>query len=122
MFEAGAVTRQCVGLFVRHHLQSMLDAAQKSIGLAQFVAGLRINPSALAERRQHCERLAAPQFGMSAAGHELLRLHEELDLPDAAAAKLDIVAFDRDLAMATVGMNLPFHGMDVGNGPEVEIL
>ena len=59
---------------------------------------------------------------MAAAGDELLGLHEELDLADAAAAELDVVAFDRDLAMAAIGVDLPLHVVDVGDGGEVEIL
>ena len=59
---------------------------------------------------------------MAAAGDQLLGLHEELDLADAAAAELDVVAFDRDLAVAAIGVDLPLHRVDVGDGGEVEIL
>ncbi len=65
--------------------------------------------------------LAAAQFGVAAAGDELLRLHEKLDLADAAAAELDVVALDRDLAMAAIGMDLPLHLVHVGDGRVVEI-
>ena len=58
---------------------------------------------------------------MPAAGDELLGLHEELDLADAAAAELDVVALDRDLAMAAIGVDLPLHRVDVGDRGEVEI-
>src|SRR5580692_12845004 len=58
---------------------------------------------------------------MAAAGDELFGLHEELDLADAAATKLDIVALDRDLAMAAIGLDPALHLMDMGDGREVEI-
>ena len=58
---------------------------------------------------------------MAAAGDELLGLDEELDLADAAAAELDVVAFDRDLAMAAIGVDLPLHRVDVGDRGEIEI-
>ena len=58
---------------------------------------------------------------MAAAGDELLGLHEELDLADAAAAELDVVALDRDLAVTAIGVDLPLHRVDVGDGGEVEI-
>ena len=58
---------------------------------------------------------------MAAAGDQLLGLHEELDLADAAAAELDVVAFDRDFAAAAIGLDLPLHRVDVGEGDEVEI-
>ena len=76
-------------------------------------------------RRQHVERLQRrphPQFRMPAAGDQLLGLGEELDLADAAAADLDVVAFDRDLALAAIGLHLPLHVVDVGERCEVEML
>src|SRR5690606_29896525 len=57
----------------------------------------------------------------AATGDELLGLNEELDLADAAPAKLDVVALHRDLAMPLVGMDLALDGMDVGNGRIVHI-
>ena len=62
------------------------------------------------------------QLRLAAAGDQLLRLHEELDLANAAAAELDVVAGDRDLAEAAEGVDLPLHGVDVGDGGEVEVL
>ena len=73
------------------------------------------------ERGEHGERLAAAQLRMAAAGDQLLRLHEELDLADAAAAELDVVALDRDLAVAAIGVDLPLHRVHVGDRGEVEI-
>ena len=59
---------------------------------------------------------------MAAAGDELLGLHKELDLADAAAAELYVVPLDRDLAMAAIGVDLPLHAVDVGDRGKVEIL
>ena len=59
---------------------------------------------------------------MAAADDELLGLDEELDLADAAAAELDVVALDRDLVVAPIGVDLPLHRVDVGDRGEVEIL
>ena len=58
---------------------------------------------------------------MAARGDKLLGLREELDIADAATPELDIVACDRDLAVALMGMHAPLHGVDVGDGREVEI-
>ena len=74
---------------------------------------------------EHVERLQRrphPQFRMPAAGDQLLGLGEELDLADAAAADLDVVAFDRDLALAAKGLHLPLHVVDVGERGEIEML
>ena len=59
---------------------------------------------------------------MPAAGDQLLGLGEELDLADAAAADLDVVAFDRDLALAAKGLHLPLHVVDVGKRREIQML
>ena len=58
---------------------------------------------------------------MPAARDQLLGLGEELDVADAAAPELDVVACDRNRAMALERMHAPLHGMDVGDGGEVEI-
>ena len=120
--EAVAVGRQRMGLVVGDHLQAVLDRAQKQIGGFEVGAGVGADPAALGERGQRRQRLAAAQFGMPAAGDELLGLHEELDLADAAAAELDVVAFDRDVLVAAIGVDLPLHRLDVGDRGEVEIL
>ena len=58
---------------------------------------------------------------MAPAQDQLLGLGEEFDLADAAAPQLDIVAGDRDLAMADMGMNLALDGMNVLDGGEIQI-
>ena len=52
----------------------------------------------------------------------MLGLGEELDLADAAAPELDVVARDGDAAEAAEGVDLPLHRVHVGDGGEVEIL
>ena len=113
--QAFAVRRQRVGLLVGHHLQAVLDRAQEPIGRVEIGAGIGADPAALGERRKRRQRLAAAQLGMPAAGDELLGLHEELDLADAAAAELDVVALDRDLVVAAIGVDLALHRVDVGD-------
>ncbi len=93
-FERIGIGRQCVGLLVGHHLQPMLDAAQKFVRRCQLVARRAIDPAAGSERIKRRDGLAAAQRGVAAAGDELLGLHEELDLANAAAAELDVVSLD----------------------------
>ena len=90
--EARLVLGQRVGLLVVDHLQAMLDLAQTHIGRRKIVARRGIDPAAVGERRQHGERAAAAKRLVAAAGDQLLRLDEKLDLADAAAAELDVVA------------------------------
>src|SRR5712692_9001916 len=58
---------------------------------------------------------------MPTARDELLSLDEELDLANAAAAKLEIVAFDCDVVVAAIGVNLGAHGLDIGDRGVIEI-
>ncbi len=51
----------------------------------------------------------------------MLGLHEKLDLADAAAAELDVVAGDRDLLVAAEGVDLPLHRVHVGDRRVVEV-
>ena len=87
-------------LLVGDHLQAVLDAAQKAVGLVEFVARLGFDPAALGEPRAARRACGDAQIRLPAAGDQLLRLHEELDLADAAAPELDVVAGDRDLPIA----------------------
>src|ERR1700733_5204145 len=110
-----------MGLLIGHHLQAVLDPAQKIIRGGQHIARAGIYPAAGGEGRKRLDRLAAAQFGMTAAGDELLGLRKKLDLADAATAELYVMAFDCDLAMAAIGMNLLLHRVDIGDGRVIEI-
>ena len=114
--------RQGMGLPVVDHLQAMLDMAQIAIcrdhRLAQSPALTR------PRRHQRADRFAGrgiAQFGMAAAPDQLLGLGEEFDLANAAAAELDVVAADRDLAMALHRVDLALDRMNVLDGGEVEV-
>ena len=81
-----------MGLLVVHHLHAVLDGAQEAIGGFQLVRGLRRDPLRLRQRVEHGERAPPAELRVAPAGDQLLRLHEELDLADAAAPELEIVA------------------------------
>src|SRR5208282_1063275 len=91
MAERIGIGRQRVGLLIGHHLQAMLDAAQKIISRRELIARGGVDPAAGGERGKRRHGLAAAQFAMAAAGDELLRLRKKLDLANAAAAQLDVV-------------------------------
>jgi hypothetical protein len=46
-----------VSLVVGHHLQSVLDLAQKAIGGGEIGAGIGANPAALDQRRERRKRI-----------------------------------------------------------------
>ena len=81
----------------------------------------RCDPFARRQPVQRIERGADAQLRLPPAGDELLRLHEEFDLADAAPPQLQIVAFDGNPRMALMRVDLPLHGVDVGDGGVVEI-
>ncbi len=111
-----------MGLLVGHHLQAVLDHAQKAIRRGEIARGLAADPAALGEVFERDQRLAAAQFGVPATRDQLLGLHEEFDFADAAAPELDVVTLDRDLVVALVGGHLALHRVHVGDRAVVEIL
>ena len=119
--ECGGFCRKCMGLLVRHHLQTVFDTAQKIVSRRQLIACRCVDPAVGRQHGQRGESTAAAQLGVATAGNELLGLGKKLDLADAATAELDVVTFDRDLAMAAIGVDLPLHFVDVGDGGEIEI-
>ena len=119
--ERVALARQALRLLVIDHLETMLDRPQEDIGGAEIGDGFDADPAIGLERVQHEQRLLAAQMRTPPAVNELLGLDEKLDLADAAAAELDVMAFDSDGLMALMGMDLSLHGMDIGDGGVVEI-
>src|SRR5262249_14422958 len=62
------------------------------------------------------------QGRVAPAPDQLLGLGEELDLADAAAAELDVVAADGDVVMTPDGVYLPLDRMNVLDGGKVQML
>ena len=84
---------QDLGLLVVHHLQPVLDRAQEAVGLDQLRRPPRRRSSAAAaSAAQRLAGAAGAQRRVAAAQDQLLGLGEELDLADAAAAELHVVA------------------------------
>src|SRR4051794_28897052 len=92
------------------------------IGGVEGGACFRVDPATVGEDLQRRQRLTLAQLRMPPAGDELLGLYEEFDLADSAATELDVVAFDRDLVVPAIGVNLPLHRVNVGDRGEIEIL
>ena len=120
--EFGALERQALRLLVGDHLQPVLDAAQKDIGLAQVLDRLGGHPVVGVELAQHVEGARAAHLRPPPAENELLRLDEELDLANAAAAELDVVARNDDAVVPAHRVDLPLHRVNVGDRGVVEIL
>ena len=85
-----------MGLLVVEHLQPVFEAAQKAVGFAISSAVWRVIQSRVGEPVQRIERAADAKLGLPPAGDELLRLHEEFDLADAAPPELQVVALHGD--------------------------
>ena len=90
--ERRGLERQALRLFVGDHLPPMLKPAQENVGGREIGDRLGGHPLFGMELAQHVERTRASHRGAAAAEDELLGLDEELDLADAAAAELEVVA------------------------------
>ena len=111
-----------MGLLVGDHLQRGAPRAQEPIGVGQVVARLARSPSCRRRARRSASSVRrSAQSRLAAAEDQLLGLDEELDLADAAAAELQVVAGDGDSVMAAQRVDLALDRVDVGDGGEVEI-
>ena len=98
----------------------MLPPPQILIGRRQLgCTGLSHVPSPL-QGVQRVQRPRCPQPAVPPAEDQLLGLDEELDLPDAAAAELQVRTGRREPVIHLVDMDLALDGMDVRNGGEVQ--
>ena len=111
-----------MGLLVAQHLQPVLDRAQEPVGGGELGRRPVADPALARQRRQRLGRRPHAQAAVAAAGDQLLGLGEELDLADAAAPELDVVALDPRLADILRDVDLALHRLDVGDGGEVEML
>ncbi len=122
MIEPLAGRGQRMRLLVSDHLEAMLECAEEAICGLQLVGRFRRDPLLARQLVQHEAGLLAAQVAVAAARDQLLRLHEEFDFADAAAAELDVVTGDRDGAVTADGVDLALHRVNVVDGGEVEIL
>ena len=90
--ERRALDRQALGLLVGDHLQPVLEPAQEEVGVRQLVDRFGADPAVGVQFARACRACARRASAAAAAEDQLLRLHEELDLADAAAPELDVVA------------------------------
>jgi hypothetical protein len=111
---------QRMSLAVVDHLDAMLDRAQQPIGARERIGGFRIDPPSRSKGRQRLQRGAPPQFELAAAMDELMRLCEELDLADAAAAALQVVAGTERLPFVKMVADLGRQRVDFRDRAEIE--
>src|ERR1700687_3008237 len=111
-----------VRLLVLDHLQPMFERSQEAISLGHVAVGGLRNVAACAERLECANGRRIPQSWVTPAQDELLCLREELDLANASAAELDVVARNRDPRMPGLGMNLALDGMDVLDRGKLQML
>src|SRR5690242_1123300 len=118
---AGTVRRKRVGLRIVNHLQPMFEAAQEAIIVDQLRRGAEIDPARSREPAKCLAGRRDPQLRNPPAPDQLLGLGEKLDLPNASAARLDVVPFHRDPSTAAMRIDLALYRMDVLDGREVEV-
>ena len=104
--------RELLGLGVVDHLQAVLDAPQQQVRIAQG-GRLPRHDVVLAIERPPAWRAGLHRAGgVAATVGELVHMHEELDLADAAAAELHVVAGRADRSVAVKVVNLLAHAQE----------
>ena len=83
---------EAMGLLVLDHLEAMLDRAVEAICLRQILGQLRLQVTGGGQGGERVERRRRAQARIAAAVNHLLRLGEEFDLANPAAAALDVIA------------------------------
>src|SRR6516165_11197987 len=111
-----------MGLRIIDHLQTVFEAAQKAVIGDQRRRCRLIDAAGRGEPAQRLAGRSDPQLWHPSAPNQLLGLGEELDLADAAAPGLDIVAMDGDPGAAANRVDLPLDRMDVLDRREIEVL
>ena len=127
-FHLVALLGQQVGLPVGHHLQPVLDAAQEAVGGAELAPGAARQVAGAGEQAQCVQGTRRAQRRVAAAPDQLQGLRHELDLANTTLAELDVMAGDAGNPVlsgaksgALVGVDAPLHGVNVGEGGEVEV-
>ena len=113
--------RQSLRLAVVHHLQSMLNATQKTICRDERLRRAFADPAGTGEGVEGTAGIGGSQLRDPTAPDQLLCLGEELDLANAAAPEFDVVASDRNRPMALMGVDLALDRMDVADRGEIQI-
>jgi len=119
--QRGRVLRQPMCLPVGHHLQAVLERAEKIVGVGEIDRRAPVQLARPGQRRQCAERRRVAQRRVAPAPDELQDLRGELDLTDAAPAELHVVAGDGDPGAALLRMDLPLDRMDVSQRRIVEM-
>ena len=114
--------RKLLGLGVVDHLQAVLDPPQQQVRVAQGGRLARHDVVLAVERLQHGKEARAAQAAVAAPVRQLMHVHEELDLADAAAAELHVMAGCPDRSMAVEVVDLLAHGADFLHRGEVQPL
>ena len=116
----GILLRQDMGLLVLQHLNPVLPPPQVVIGAGQFRGAVGRHMPRLLQGDEGLQRARGAQVRVPPAEDQLLGLDEELDLPDAPPAQLQVRPRRREPVIHLVDVDLALDGMDVGNGGEVQ--
>src|SRR5262249_23053823 len=117
--ELVGIARDELRLTLLDDLQLVLDVTEKAVRGGDPLHERRRDVARVRERRERLERPARPQARVFPAVHELLRLHEEFDLADAAAPELHVAA--RRLRRTQRRVDLPLHDLQILDRAEVEV-
>src|SRR4029079_13072803 len=120
-FEPWSLRGQGLGLPIVDHLQAVLAPPQEAIRRDEGLCRVLADPPGLGEGGERAAGVCAPQFRDATAPDQLLRLSEKLDLTNAAASELDVVAAHRNRSVALMGVDLALDRMNVADSSEIQI-
>jgi hypothetical protein len=118
--QGGRIVGQAVRLPVLDHLQPVFDRAQQPVGSRQLLRLPGGDPPGRGQRRQRALRARRAQRGLATAMDELVHVREELDLADAAAAALQVVARAECLAVGIMVADPPGDRLELADRAEIE--
>src|SRR5579863_398843 len=108
-----------MGLETRGDLQLVLDIAQEQIGRAEYLRARSRHIAARLQARQRFDSARCAQARIASAIDQRERLHDKLELADAAMAELDIAA--HQLGRTQLILDLHLHRAQLANRVEIQI-
>ena len=105
-------------LSIAQHLQPVFQPSQEPVRLGERGAGLLLDLVRVDQQRECRQQAALAQLGFSPAADQLQRLHQELDLADAARPALDVVG---QLLARDLGGDRRLHRAQAVERAEVEV-
>ena len=102
------------------HLETMLDTSVEFICFRKIGQRVSCDMAGFSQLINSLDSPADAQLGIAPTPDQLLRLGIKLDFTNTAATELYVMAGDRNLRTAVMGINLPFNRLNILNGGKIQ--